>query len=77
MLRRKVLRLFQYYVSGTYEEDLVVEYFPMMAIIAPNAALVRTFGSVIREVKREFSNPNARRIPFYLATFDQVDINCI
>jgi len=77
VLRRKVLRLFQYYVSGTYEEDLAVRYFPRMAIIAPDAARVRTFQSVIREVKREFSNPYARRIPFYLATFDQVDINCI
>jgi len=77
VLRRKVLRLFQYYVSGTFREDLTVEYFPRMAIIAPDASRVRTFQSVIREVKREFSNPYARRIPFYLATFDQVDINCI
>jgi len=80
MLSLKVLRLFQYFASKKYEEDLSTTVFPGLCFLAPSKERLKTIMDVIISTKRYYKGPQARtvtRIPFWLTTFELAEVDSI
>jgi len=76
----KVLRLFQYYASRKFKEDLETDRFPRICIIVPSSSRLAFIQNAIVNAKKHYSGAQAEsvgRMPFWLATFDDVEVNSI
>jgi len=80
VLKRKVLRFFQYYESGKYRQDLASSLFPRVAVIVPDSNRVSSFSKAIRQVKENYAGKKSeslKKMPFCLTDFSSADINSI
>ncbi len=79
-LRIKITRFFQYYSSRKYKRDLETDCFPRICILVPSQARLEVVKTAIVSAKEFYpssSSDNVSRMPFWLATFDQVEVNSI
>jgi len=75
--RRKVMRVFQYYETGHWRNDLGIEYFPRLAFLVPDENRIVFFKRAISWARRAYrgsSKLQVQRLTFYLATFRKVDL---
>jgi len=79
-LRIMMLRFFQYGVSRIYKTDLSSPRFPRICIAAPSASRLDLIRSAVIAAKENYSGAepaHVSRMPFWLATFDNVEINSL
>lgn len=79
-LRIKITRFFQYYSSHKYKRDLETDRLPRICVLAPSQARLEVVKTAIVSAKKFYtgsSTDNVTRMPFWLATFDQVEVNSI
>ena len=80
VIRRKALRIFQYFASGKYIEDLGTNRFPRTLFVAPSKARLSTLAREIRNARKTYKGSDVelvRGFPFWLATYDEVEITTI
>lgn len=79
-LRIKITRFFQYYSSRKYKSDLESDRFPRICILVPSRTRLEVVKIAIVSAKKFYtssSTDNVTRMPFWLATFDRVEVNSI
>lgn len=79
-LRIKITRFFQYYSSRKFKRDLETDRFPRICILVPSQARLEVVKTAIVNAKEFYpggSSDNVSRMPFWLTTFDQVEINSL
>lgn len=79
-LRIKITRFFQYYSSRKYKRDLETDRFPRICILVPSQARLEVVKTAIVNAKEFYpggSSDNVSRMPFWLATFQQVEVNSL
>ncbi len=79
-LRIKITRFFQYYSSRKYTSDLETDRFPRICILVPSPTRLEAVKTAIVSAKNYYtssSTDNVSRMPFWLTTFDQVEVNSI
>lgn len=80
VLRIKITRFFQYYSSRKYKRDLETECFPRICVLVPSQARLEVAKTAIVGAKEFYPggpSDNVSRMPFWLATFDEVEVNSL
>lgn len=68
------------YSSRKYKRDLETDRFPRICVLAPSRRRLEVVRAAIVGAKKYYtssSTDNVTRMPFWLATFDQVEVNSI
>ncbi len=79
-LRIKLTRFFQYYASRKYKRDLECALFPRICILTPSDARLEVMKTAIIDAKKHHADAvtvDVSRMPFCLATFENVEVNSI
>ena len=80
VIRRKAHRVFEYYATDRHPKEIGFEYFPRVLFITPDRERRDKFAKEINKAKENYRGKYSKNIasfPFWLATYDDVDINSI
>jgi hypothetical protein len=80
VLRRKAHRVFQYFASRRYIEDLGIRYFPRVLFIAPTASRLNTIVRELRQARANYNGPKKEKVAqfaFWLSTYADIDISAV
>jgi hypothetical protein len=80
VIRRKALRAFQYFASRKYIDDFGTKLFPRTLFIVNSASRLKVVFRELRKAREVYKGPDAtliHKFPFWLATYDDVDISAV
>jgi len=80
VIRRKAHRVFEYYATDKHKLDIGFPYFPRVLVITPDRERRDKFAREINNAKEHYKGKYEKNIsafPFWLTTYDDVDINSI